>query len=352
VAHGVTQLLALLSPDPILLVVAVAADLAVGDPVYSWHPVRLIGRTLTGIETQLRRAGLDGYGGGIFLFVLLSAASLGAVAALLVAARAVSQVAARLVHVFLLYSLLALGDLVHHVWRIEAAIRAQDLPRARSAVGALVSRDTDRMDAGACRRAAVESLSENLTDGFASPVFWYVLAGIPGLVLFKVVSTMDSMVGYKTPSYIRFGWCGARLDDAMNYLPARMTWLVIVSLAALLPQYSGRKAWTVGLRQHGLLPGPNSGWSEAAAAGALERRIVGPIWLKGTQITDLWVGDASDPPLETAADMRWAIALVVLSGLLIAAVGGAAVNSYQHWAPGTLYSPIAGSLMLSSPFSR
>ena len=135
------------------------------------------------------------------------------------------------VHAFLLYSLLALGDLLHHVWRIESAVRAGDLASARRAVSALVGRDTDRMDGGACRRAAVESLSENLTDGFVSPVFWYVLAGLPGLVFFKVVSTMDSMVGNKTPRYSRFGWCGARLDDVMNYLPARITWLVIAALA-------------------------------------------------------------------------------------------------------------------------
>ena len=115
------------------------------------------------------------------------------------------------------------------------------------------------MDAGACRRAAVESLSENLTDGFVSPVFWYALVGVPGLVLFKVVSTMDSMVGYKTERYLRFGWCGARLDDLLNYVPARLTWLVIVAVAAAVPGYSASKAWTVGLRQHGMLLSPNSG---------------------------------------------------------------------------------------------
>ena len=109
-----------------------------------------------------------------------------------------------LLHALLLYSLLALGDLLHHVWRIETAVRADDLAGARRGVGALVGRDTDRMDGAACRRAAVESLSENLTDGFVSPVFWYVLAGLPGLVVFKVVSTMDSMVGYKTPRYLPF----------------------------------------------------------------------------------------------------------------------------------------------------
>jgi len=144
-----------------------------------------------------------------------------------------------------------------------------------------------------------------------------------------VVSTMDSMVGYKTPRYLRFGWCGARLDDVMNYLPARITWVVIAALAALLPAYSGRKAWSVGLRQHQLLLGPNAGWSEAATAGALGRQIVGPVWLKGVQVTDLWIGDASDPPLETAADMRRAMMLVALSGLVVAALGGSVLSRWN-----------------------
>ena len=320
VAHWVIQLLAPLSPDPLLLTVGVVADLAVGDPVYPWHPVRLVGKTLTWIEGRLRAAGLEGYVGGILLFVLLASVSLGVVTVVLSVATLGSVVVAGLIHAFLLYSLLALGDLLHHVWRIESAVRASDLAGARLAVSTLVGRDTDRMDGRACRRAAVESLSENLTDGFVSPVFWYVMAGLPGLVLFKVVSTMDSMVGYKTPRYLRFGWCGARLDDVMNYLPARATWLVTTAIAAVLPGYSGWKAWSVGLRQHRLMLGPNSGWSEAAIAGALQRQLVGPIWLNGVLVTDLWIGDASDPPLETAEDVRRALTLVVSIGLAFAAV--------------------------------
>jgi adenosylcobinamide-phosphate synthase len=320
VAHWIAGFFGPLAPDAALLMVAVGVDIAVGDPVYAWHPVRLIGRMLTWMELRLRQAGVDGYGGGILLFAGLATLSLGVVTAVLFAANAVSPPVGWFIHAYVLYSLLALGDLVRHVWRIEAAVRAGDLPRARLAVGALVGRDTDRMDAGACRRAAVESLSENLTDGFVSPVFYYVLAGLPGLVLFKVVSTMDSMVGYKTPRYLRFGWCGARLDDAMNYVPARLTWLVIAVLAALLPAYSGRKAWTVGLRQHRLLLGPNAGWSEAATAGALQRQIVGPIWRQGVQVTDLWIGDASDPPLGTAGDVTRAVMLVLLSGLSVTAI--------------------------------
>ena len=324
-ADWLVPLLAPIRPDAWLLAAGVAADLALGDPVYAWHPVRLVGRLLTWMEGRLRAAGFDGYGGGVLLFVGLAIVSVGVVSATTIAAASVSAVAGWFLHAFFLYSLLALGDLVHHVRRIDIAVGGADLPRAHLAVSALVGRDTGRMDGAACRRAAVESLSENLTDGFVSPIVWYVLGGLPGLVLFKVVSTMDSMVGYKTPRYLRFGWCGARLDDVMNYLPARMTWLIIAAVGLVVPGCSGRKAWTVGLRQHALLLGPNSGWSEAATAGAIQRRIVGPIWLDGTLVTDLWIGDASDPPLETAADMTRAIALVVASGLVVAILGSAAV---------------------------
>jgi adenosylcobinamide-phosphate synthase len=317
----VSQLLTSLSPDPFLLTIGVVADLAVGDPSYQWHPVRLIGRALTAIEERLRAAGFERYGGGVLLFILLAAMSLSVVIFAMLVVGRISPALAWLLHAFLLYSLLSLGDLLHHVWRIERAVRAGDVPGARTAVSGLVGRDTDRMDGGGCRRAAVESLSENLTDGFVSPVFWYIVGGLPGIVLFKVVSTMDSMVGYKTPRYLQFGWCGARLDDVMNYVPARITWLLIAIVAALLPAYSGRKAWHVGLRQHQLLLGPNSGWSEAATAGALERLIVGPIWLKGVQVTDLWIGDPCDPPLETSRDMSRAMVLVVVTGLVVAAIG-------------------------------
>jgi adenosylcobinamide-phosphate synthase len=320
VAERVNHLFWLL-PDAALLAVAVIADLAVGDPVYAWHPVRLIGRMLAWMEGRLRHWRLDGYVGGVLLFIGLAAVSLGVVTILVSVASAWSAAFAWALHAFVLYSLLALGDLLHHVWRIERAVRAEDLAAARRAVGALVGRDTDRMDGAACRRAAVESLSENLTDGFVSPLFWYVRAGLPGIVVFKVVSTMDSMVGYKSPRYLRFGWCGARLDDVMNYLPARMTWLVLAGVATLLPACSGVKAWTVGLRQHALLLGPNAGWSEAATAGALRRKLVGPIWLKGVQVTELWIGDAADPPLATAADITRAMILVALSGVSIAAAG-------------------------------
>ena len=308
----------LLAPDAAALAAAIALDLAIGDPRYALHPVRLMGRTLTSIESRLRAAGAGGYAGGIALFAAVAAMSLGTLFAVVFAAAQLPPAIGWVVHVLVLYSLLAFGDLLRHVWRIERALADGDLRLARLAAADLVGRDIDRMDAGACRRAAVESLSENLTDGFASPVFWYVLGGLPGIVLFKAVSTMDSMVGYKNERYARFGWCGARLDDLMNLVPARLTWLAITFAALVLPSCSAVKAWRVGLQQHGRLLGPNAGWSEAAAAGALERRIVGPIWLNDVLVTDLWIGDAADPPLALARDVSRALRVVTLSGLIFA----------------------------------
>jgi len=314
-----------LLPNAAALGLAFVVDLVLGDPIYRAHPIRLMGGSLRWFEDRLRALGWDGYGGGIALFMVLAAVWVCLLAASIALANALSPWVAWVLHVAILYTMLALGDLLHHVWRIERAVRAGDLHRARTAVSALVGRDTDQMEEGACRRAAVESLSENLTDGFVSPVFWYVLAGLPGIVLFKIVSTMDSMVGYKTPQYLRFGWCGARLDDVMNYVPARLTWLGISAVSMVLPGCSGRKAWRVGRTQHAVLLGPNSGWSEAATAGAIQRRIVGPIWLRGQLVTDAWVGDAQDPPLSSSGDIDRAAMVVVATavasvGLAIAAL--------------------------------
>ena len=317
-----------LAPDAWLLAAAVILDLTLGDPVYRWHPVRLIGGTLRATERVLRRIGADGYTGGILLFVILAIVWAGGISLLAAGAGVVRASMGQAMHLFMLYSLLALGDLLRHVRRIGRAVDGGDIDAARIAVSRLVGRDTAPMDGAACRRAAVESLSENLTDGYTSPLFWYVLAGLPGLVLFKVVSTMDSMVGYKTAEYRRFGWCGARLDDVMNFVPARFTWLLISAVAAAVPGCSASQALRIGLAQHAILPGPNSGWSEAAAAGALRRRLVGPIWMKGAIVTDTWIGNALDPPLATAADSRRALTLVTMAGLGASILAGAALAAW------------------------
>ena len=315
-----------LRPSAALLALAVLLDLLFGDPVYHWHPVRLIGTSLYLTERSLRRLGADGYTGGIMLFITLGVCWVGGISVVLAAIAERSLWVARALHLFLLYSLLALGDLMRHVARIEDSVRRGDLAGAHLAVSHLVGRDTAPMDGAACRRAAVESLAENLVDGFTSALVWYVVGGLPMLVLFKVVSTMDSMVGYKTPRYLQFGWCGARLDDVMNFVPARLTAVFIAAIASALPDCSGRKAVRIALAQHAWLPSPNSGWSEAAAAGALQRRLIGPIWRSGEMVTDIWVGERSDPTLATQADVRRARVLVAATGIAAAAVACATLQ--------------------------
>jgi adenosylcobinamide-phosphate synthase len=310
----------ILRPHAALLAGAVLLDFLIGDPVYSAHPIRLIGRTLSWFESLLRKLRADGYGGGIALFLLLSVVWVGGTSALLLGLQRWNHTAASAFHLLLAYSCLALHDLVRHAWAVESAARRGDLDGARTSISKLVGRDTDRMDIAACRRAAIESLSENLTDGFVSPLCWYVVAGLPGLVLFKVVSTMDSMVGYKTPRYLKFGWCGARLDDVMNFVPARITWFLLTLFSFVIPGCSGGKAFRIGLSQHSILPGPNSGWSEAATAGGIQRRLLGPIWAKGSLVTDVWLGDPSDPPAGSGSDLPRAAILSVATGVLAAAL--------------------------------
>lgn len=312
-----------LAPRADLLAAAVILDLAIGDPAYRWHPIRLVGGSLTRLETRLRAAGADGRIGGCALFVGLALVWCGGTAALLAGSARLHPAAAAALHLFLLYSLIALGDLLKHAGDVDAAVTAGDLPAARAAAGRLVGRDTAPMDGAACRRSAIESLGESLVDGVVSPIFWYAAAGIPGIVLFKIVSTMDSMVGYRTERYRDFGWCGARLDDLLNLVPARLTWLLIAGAALLAPGASGREALRFGWRQHAVVPGPNAGWSEAALAGAIRRRLVGPIRLGGRLVTDVWIGDPGAAAGGSADDYRRALGTVLLAAALGA--GSAAV---------------------------
>jgi adenosylcobinamide-phosphate synthase len=302
-----------LAPAFFLLLTAVLLDAVFGDPQYSYHPVRLIGKTLNLYETFLRHRGWDGYGGGCLLFLMLAFTWVILPSAGLAAIWAVSPGLGSLLHILTVYLLLALRDLFDHVRAVGNAARDGDLDRSRKAIGLLVGRDIGKMDLQACRRAAIESLSENFVDGFMSALFWYALLGIPGLLAFKLASTMDSMIGYKSPRYLRFGWCGARLDDLMNYIPARLAWLALGLSALPFRGLSARKGWRIGFQQHDVLPGPNPGWSEATMAGVLQRRLIGPIWKDGALVTEIWLGDGKDPEAGSDRDLRRAMAVIVVA---------------------------------------
>lgn len=301
----------------------IALDALIGDPVFAWHPVRLLGSWLATLERLLFRLGLNGYSGGILLLLGLAATVVPLCAAFIVAAGALHPLARDAAAALVFWACFALRDLIAHGERIARAMGDGDLARARGAVSMLVGRDIEKMDLRACARGAVESLSENLVDGVLSPLAFGLLFGPLGAVLYKIVSTMDSMVGYKSERYLRFGWCGARTDDLANWLWARWCFLLLVLFAFALPGLSGRKAWRIGRAQHALVPGPNSGWPEATMAGALGLRLIGPLYKNGALVCDLWLGDPADPEGATPADIRRTYALLILTTLATFAALGA-----------------------------
>ena len=311
-----------LAPSALLLAAALLLDAFLGDPQVRWHPIRLIGNTLSLFESALRRRrGLDGRAGGCVLFLMLTMVGVVIPSLVIYFLGRWNRTTGLVLHVLAVFFLVALRDLVDHVRRVQRAAGSGNLEGTRQAIALFVGREVDRMDFEACRRAAIESLAESFVDSFVSALFWYVLLGLPGLLLFKVVSTMDSMVGFKTPRYLHFGWCGARVDDLMNYLPARLGWLLLALPAVSIRGLSAMKGWRVGLRQHAIVPGPNAGWTEATMAGLLQRRLVGPIWKNGVQINEIWLGDPSDPPAGSDADVFRALLVTILASVVMALLG-------------------------------
>jgi adenosylcobinamide-phosphate synthase len=296
-----------LAPSAPLLLFGLLLDALLGDPQIRLHPIRLIGDSLNIFERALRRTGMTGYLGGVALFVLLAALWVALPSFLIYRLNIWNSKAAAILHVLIVYVFFAMRDLVDHIRRVRAAARREDLAAARTAIAMLVGRDVSAMDLDGCRRAAIESLSENFVDGFLSALVWYAIAGLPGLLLFKIASTMDSMVGYKTEKYRRFGWFGARLDDVLNYVPARVAWLLLGLCTLPFSGLSASKGWRIGLQQHRTVPGPNPGWSEATMAGLLQRRLIGPIYKEGALVTDVWLGDSDDPAAGSDSDVTRAL---------------------------------------------
>ena len=301
-------------------------DLWFGDPVYRFHPIRLIGSLLGYLERWLFARGWNGYKGGILLGLLLLGIVLGCYFILQKLFGSLHSVLSWSLDLFLGYSLLALRDLEIHGLRVWQATADGNLMKAREEVSQLVGRDVELLDLAGCNRATLESLSENLSDGVVSPLVWLTLGGIPGMLAFKVISTMDSMVGYRNERYLHFGWFGARVDDLMNWMPARLAWLLLSISAWILPGYDARMAWLIGLSQHQDMPGPNAGWGQAASAGALRVRLVGKKWKNGRLQHNAWLGHPDDST-EVSANFipriiclnRYAtLLLLVILSLLIA----------------------------------
>jgi adenosylcobinamide-phosphate synthase len=243
-----------------ILLLSFLADLAIGDPPYPLHPVRLMGRLVNRMEGIIRRLGWNGRTGGGAV-VLITAAVVICVFFLVDALLfRFHPRLSLLFYAYLCYSCLALGDLVDHIRPLVEALKRGDLTAAREQTGKVVGREVKDLDEAGVSRAAIETLAENFVDGFLSPFFWYLAGGgiaffwdlpptkiaVALMLLFKVASTLDSMVGYRSPRYVDFGWAGARLDDLMNFIPARLG-LLVLFLGAGLTGLQAREGLRVSL---------------------------------------------------------------------------------------------------------
>jgi len=261
----------------VILSAALILDALVGEPTWLWsripHPAVVMGQMVAALERRLndrsRRAGVLA-----LCLLLLASGGLGWVLSFLPGP----------LHVVIVAILLAQRSLTTHVRAVAEGLDA-GLDQGRHAVSMIVGRNTETLDEAAIARAAIESGAENLSDGVVAPAFWFLLAGLPGLLIYKAVNTADSMIGHRSARYEAFGWAAARLDDVMNLIPARLTGCLI-AVASL-----NRTVWPVMWRDARRHRSPNAGWPESAMAAGLGLRLSGP--------RDYAEGPSNDPWLNT-----------------------------------------------------
>jgi adenosylcobinamide-phosphate synthase len=297
---------------------AMAADALLGDPHWLYrrlpHPVAALGRLIGFGDDRFNREDLDDaarFERGFALTAAVVAVAL--VAGLVVAVVTASVPGGWIVEGLLASTLIAFRGLYDHVAAVARGL-ARSLEEGRAAVAHIVGRDPDALDQAGVARAAIESTAENFSDGVVAPVFWYLLLGLPGLLAYKSINTLDSMLGHRSPRYAAFGTVAARLDDVVNWLPARLSGGLYVAAAAIMPGASAGNAWRVMLRDAPLHRSPNAGWQEAAVAGALDFSLAGPRQYPDEVVDDHWMGDGR-ADLD-AADVRAALRLYLVAAIV------------------------------------
>jgi adenosylcobinamide-phosphate synthase len=277
----------------ITLISAYLLDIILGDPQRFPHPVRLIGRFIVFLENLFWRANsspLSQKISGILLALIVVGSTFMATTFLIYWAGYFSQAASFILSIFMGYFTLATRDLHVETRRVLKALEAGDLARARQELSFLVGRDTAHLSEPEVIRALVETIAENLSDGVIAPLFYLGLGGPPWAMTYKAINTLDSMVGYKKERFRHMGWASARLDDAANFIPARLSGGLVVISAFLLG-----KPWRDSLeilrrdrRQH---QSPNSAWPEAATAGALGVQLGGLNYYGGQPSPKPFIGN-------------------------------------------------------------
>jgi adenosylcobinamide-phosphate synthase len=306
--------------DPLLmLVAALLLDAILGDPPALWrivpHPVVIVGRLIGWLDRKLnrpQRAARTRRIRGALVAAALTAAAVALGLAVTELRRAWTW--GWIVEIILVWTLLAQNSLFVHVRAVARALDREGLAGGRRKVARIVGRDPKSLDDHGVARAAIESCAENFADGVIGPVFWYLLFGFPGLLAYKTVSTMDSMIGHRNETHGAFGMVAARLDDAMNLVPARLAGHLLVLAALFVPKGRPWAALAVMWRDHAHHASPNSGWPEAAMAGGLGLSLAGPRRYGGSVVREKWIGDGR--ARATAVDIRRSLAMLAVACLL------------------------------------
>ena len=279
------------------LLTAWLLDYWLGDPVWLPHPVIAFGKAISLCEHRLNKGNARFLKGAVVSSTLVAGVYLLTLFLLRLAAYYSSGLLLAM-QVLLIFYCLAGTTLVREVCEVFNAVDRSP-EEGRKQVARIVGRDTSELSAREIRTAALETLAENLSDGVIAPLFWYILLGVPGMLAYKMVNTLDSMIGYKNERYRRFGCFAARLDDVANYIPARLT-------AFLMVMVSGRFSLLFFVGKYGSRhASPNSGYPEAALAGILNCRFGGPHYYFGEEVWKPYIGD--NERALTTEDMQVAI---------------------------------------------
>jgi adenosylcobinamide-phosphate synthase len=319
-----------------VLILAFLLDLAIGDPRWLPHPVRIIGRSIRRLEASLRRYYRTPAGekkAGVLLVIMVVIPTLVITfmiqEAVFRASVRMLVVLGMILLVYLTATTIAVRGLVDSARLVVTSVREGRLVTACHGLSMIVGRDTENLSEKEILKAVMETLAENLSDGVIAPLFYYAIGGLPLAMAYKAVNTLDSMVGYKSPTYINFGWASARLDDMANYIPARITGLLIVVSAFIAMLFKkGASACIVASRSFDTMrrdgrnhTSPNSGVPEAAMAGALGIRMGGPSTYGGMLVEKPYIGNNEREDYLAASEDAMRIAYVTsVLGVGVAAI--------------------------------
>ncbi len=271
--------------------IAFILDLIFGDPYFLPHPICLIGNTISFLEKKIRRWLKNELLGGALLVFLVLVLSFGIPFAILHAAGRINNYLALVIEIYFCYQIFAVKSLKTESMKVYDPLTQKDMLGARKFLSYIVGRDTENLDEKGVIKATVETIAENTTDGVIAPLLFMAAGGAPLAFFYKAINTMDSMIGYKNEKYIRFGKCAARLDDAANFIPARIAALIMLVASAFLRlDFSG--AVKIYLRDRKNHKSPNSAQTESVCAGALRVQLAGAASYFGQLVPKPTIGDA------------------------------------------------------------